>query len=147
MAPECECVLNRCHPPHPILTPNTPVEFGFAHRGKSNCQRAAYQSGSDLQISAAETPHTSFYNDAIPLSVACVCYLESDELLFGESIAVDDLHLLDQSTFATLCRTWRKTEIRLKHFIFILLSHPRWFKHTGKEPRSRGTCRHLNHAN
>lgn len=34
---ECVCVsvfLNRCHPPHPILTPNTPVEFGFAHRGK-----------------------------------------------------------------------------------------------------------------
>ena len=41
-APVCVCVrvsvraLNRCHPPHPIPTPNTPVEFGFAHRGKSN---------------------------------------------------------------------------------------------------------------
>lgn len=48
----------------------------------------------------------------------CVGYLEGDELLFRESVAVDDLHLLDQSAFATLCCTWRATETPLKRFFF-----------------------------
>lgn len=36
---------------------------------------------------------------------ACVSNLEAGELLLGESVAVDDLHLFDQSAFAALCCT------------------------------------------
>ena len=43
---------------------------------------------------------------------AGVQYLETDELLLGEAVAVDDLNLFDQGALSTLCSSWHTSQIK-----------------------------------